>query len=270
MAAHWDALVLNNYEYVMPVTWKKKFGISYLYQPAFVQQGGIFSKKIITGEHIDLFLSELIRRFSFAEITLNFANSELLDTKGVAWSVKKNYVLDINKPYDSLLKNLTPAFKKSLRRIQKFNFKYTIANNYKDIIQLYKDLYAARMTGHHAEDYRNFEKVCDIFATEDKLIIRSVESDKNKFLASALLINDGNRLYNMISCVTEEGKRLEANYFLYEKIISEFSNTGVLLDLEGSDVPGIEAFYIKFNPASQPYYFAKYNRLHPLVKMMKK
>jgi len=35
MARHWDALVLNDYEAVMPLTWNKKYGFYYLYQPAF-------------------------------------------------------------------------------------------------------------------------------------------------------------------------------------------------------------------------------------------
>jgi hypothetical protein len=39
----WDALVMGNYETVMPLTRRKKWGIYYLYQPAFTQQLGIFS-----------------------------------------------------------------------------------------------------------------------------------------------------------------------------------------------------------------------------------
>ena len=35
MAKHWDALVLDDYEAVMPLTWNKKYGITYLYQPFF-------------------------------------------------------------------------------------------------------------------------------------------------------------------------------------------------------------------------------------------
>src|SRR3982751_7041868 len=46
MAKHWDALVLNDYEAVMPLTWKKKYGISYLYQPPFVAMAGIFGNNL--------------------------------------------------------------------------------------------------------------------------------------------------------------------------------------------------------------------------------
>jgi hypothetical protein len=39
----WDALVKDDYKSVMPLTWRKKYGIKYLYQPFFTQQLGVFS-----------------------------------------------------------------------------------------------------------------------------------------------------------------------------------------------------------------------------------
>ena len=45
MAKHWDALILNDYEAVMPLTWNKKYGIAYLYQPFFTASLGIFSSE---------------------------------------------------------------------------------------------------------------------------------------------------------------------------------------------------------------------------------
>ncbi len=42
MSENWNALVMNDYEAVMPLTWAKKFGFRYLRQPVFTQQLGIF------------------------------------------------------------------------------------------------------------------------------------------------------------------------------------------------------------------------------------
>ena len=42
MAKHWNGLVLNDYETVMPLIWNKKYGITYCYQPPFTQQFGLF------------------------------------------------------------------------------------------------------------------------------------------------------------------------------------------------------------------------------------
>ena len=45
VADNWGALVLNNYEAVMPLPWRKKYGICYVYPPCWTQQLGVFSKK---------------------------------------------------------------------------------------------------------------------------------------------------------------------------------------------------------------------------------
>ncbi len=43
----WDALVMGDYEAVMPLTWNKKYGFTYLYQPNFVPVLGVFAKKTL-------------------------------------------------------------------------------------------------------------------------------------------------------------------------------------------------------------------------------
>src|SRR5690606_31954046 len=69
----WDALVMGDYEMVMPLTGKKKWGISYLYQPAFTQQSGIFGKHI-DANIITKFLNKAATQFPFIEINLNYGN----------------------------------------------------------------------------------------------------------------------------------------------------------------------------------------------------
>lgn len=53
MAKNWDALVLNDYEAVMPLTWNKKYGICYLYQPPFTACLGITGKLVTTATMTD-------------------------------------------------------------------------------------------------------------------------------------------------------------------------------------------------------------------------
>ena len=56
MAGEWDALVYGDYEALMPLCFRKKWGIRYLYQPAFVQQGGIFTSLPINSLLVEGFL----------------------------------------------------------------------------------------------------------------------------------------------------------------------------------------------------------------------
>ena len=68
----WEALISENYEYIMPLPVKSKYKIPYLVQPILTQQLGIFSKNKINENIIEEFIKE-IPYFSY-EINLNEHN----------------------------------------------------------------------------------------------------------------------------------------------------------------------------------------------------
>lgn len=70
----WDALLLGDYEYLMPLPFKRKFFISYLYVPAFIQQLGIFSSNRIDEKLVTAFLKAIPRKFMYCELVLNSNN----------------------------------------------------------------------------------------------------------------------------------------------------------------------------------------------------
>ena len=270
MANNWDALVLDDYEAVMPLPWKKKWNIKYLYQPPFTQQLGVFSIKPLTASQVKFFIETASQHFKFAEITLNYSN--VSEPLGPVFNVthRDNYTLNLNRPYEAMHDNYLPAFTKSLRRIRKFEMLYVSSVNYQKTVELYRHLYGNRFQFIDAKIYQHFEDICKLLFRENGLVIRHARSTGNKLLASAILLKDENRLYNIISCITSEGKKLEANYFLYDSIIKEFASTPLLLDFEGSDIEGVAAFYKKFNPEHEPYPFIKFNTLPAFIKWFKK
>src|SRR4051794_1685368 len=44
MADNWSGLVMNDYTAVMPITWRKKWNIRYVYHAPFIQQLGLFGQ----------------------------------------------------------------------------------------------------------------------------------------------------------------------------------------------------------------------------------
>lgn len=267
MADNWDGLILNDYEAVMPLTWRKKYFIRYLYQPAFTQQLGIFFKEPLSIERYKLFTEAAFTHFKFAEIYLNHENA---DAFAGLCSQRTNYILDINKNYSEIKSNYLEGFTKSLRRITKFNFQYKQLQDIDEVLTLYIKLYGERVAHLRTKDYTAFKNLCKVLQQNHQLFIRQAFNESNGIVALALLFKDENRLYNIISCLTQEGRRLEANYFLYDNIIQEFCNSKILLDMEGSDIKGVAEFYEKLNPVNQPYFFLKYNHLHPIVKILKR
>ena len=69
MSKQWDALVLNDYEAVMPLTWNRKYRISYLYQPFLTAQLGVFGQGI-SSDLLEAFLLAIPAKFSYWDFYL--------------------------------------------------------------------------------------------------------------------------------------------------------------------------------------------------------
>ena len=268
MADRWDALVLNDYEAVMALPSRIKWGIRYIYQPAFIQQLGIISNVVISKELQDSFIQELSGRYRLIEVTLNHANHFSSAVSAADIKSRKNYVLDLKRDYEAIQKEYDPAFSKSIRRISKFQLSYHRSNDYKKAIQSYEELYSSTLKFFTAADYQRFIHFCEGFK-DGNLHVREVRDKNQQVVAMVLLIEWRERLYNLISCITQTGRTLEANYWMYDQIIREFAGTDRWLDLEGSDVSGIANFYRKLGPVEEPYPFLRINKLPAIVKVLK-
>jgi len=255
MAKQWDALVLNDYEAVMPLTWNRKYGIYYLYQPPFTQQLGVFSRSLPPEELLPAFISMTKKHFRFAEIFLNFGNA------GNGLSSKTNFILPLKEAYDIIYKGYSRDAIKNKHRSEKFQLQYGVMDNLSEAAGLYKNMYSARTKHVKATGYYNFEQLCLVAHERKMLVIRKVTGKEGVLQAVALLLQDKNRLYLLQSTILPAGRLHEANYFLLDNIIREFSRQEIILDFEGSDIPGIAHFYKNFGAVNQPYYFFRYNGL---------
>ena len=97
---YWDGLIYKDYEAVFPLTWNKKFGISYMYQPFFAQQLGVFSPESLTKDLIDGFLDKIPTDFKLVDIQLNTVNP--VDHDEFEVHERVTHHLDLDRRYDEL------------------------------------------------------------------------------------------------------------------------------------------------------------------------
>ncbi|MFC4262069.1 hypothetical protein ACFOWM_04210 [Ferruginibacter yonginensis] len=264
----WHALVLNDYEAVMPLIYRKKYGISYLYQPAFLQQTGIYSAVQLSKTDQQNFINKAIGLYKFIEININY-NNEISSIEHLYIAQKNNFIIDLQQGYSVIKKNFNTIFNKNIKAANNKQLQYQECNDADAVIDLYEQLYANRVTSFKKSDFDFIKKIAAHAALHYQLIIRTV-TYQNNTVAAALLLKDDYRLYNIISCITAQGKKLCANHFLYNALIKEFEGQPLILDLEGSDVKGIAAFYQSMGAINQPYTFIKYNQLPKLIRLIKK
>jgi len=251
MSENWDALMMGDYEVVMPLTWKRKWGITYLYQPAFTQQLGIFGKAAFKEDITEAFLDKAFKLFSFAEINLNFANKYRKATRE-----KCNMVLPLNISFDETEKKFRQDFVKNFR---KNNLMYDHTEDFKNAILLFEKS-KSKKVNISKNNYDHFLQLCGLFKNKGDLIVRKATMGNGELLSTALLFKDRRRIYYILSTTSEEGRKKEANYFLLYNLIKEFSEQDLIFDFEGSDIPGIKSFFKKFGAIEQPYYFVAINK----------
>jgi len=266
--ANWSAFIGENYDWVLPITSRKKWSISYLFQPAFVQQLGIFAKPGVAIPMREI-VSALQKHYKFWEINWNYATPHQLLASSIKITSGTNYLLDLSASYDIIAANYHNTLIKNLKISKKNNLTYLCSTDYKNCIDLYQKYYGARIPHLKARDYFNFKSLCKYLLENNGLLCRQVVNKDGQLLSTILLLTDNKRLYNLMNTTSPEGRKMAANHFLIDAVIHEFSGRDLLLDFEGSDLAGVKAFYNSFGGQNQPYYMLKYNKLSWPVKLFK-
>lgn len=263
MSPGWDALVAGDYDFIFPVTWRSKMGIKYVCQPAFTQQLGMFCKKETGAEVLPDFLIRLSTRFRLIEIFLNYQN---VMGDNVA---HHNFILPLTSSYENIASSYKQDLLKNLKRCGKYDMRYRPSETATPAIQLFQETYQQRM-GAKDDDYKKFDSCIQQLMQQGRAFVRNVFSPAGELLACGVFAKDHRRIYNLASTTLPNGRMMEANHFLFDQLIQEFAGSGLTLDFEGSDQPGIARFYRKFGAIDQPYYFWKTNRLPAIIRWWKR
>lgn len=264
MANEWYGLVVNDYRTIFPIAIRKKWGFSYCYMPAFVQQLGFIGDETYMDEVIDAIFSFV----KYGSPYLNFSNKAFAQSNYCP--SLSNYIIDLNRDYDTIKQAYKKSIGYSLSKAAKQELYYIVDDDIAAVLSLYKEYNQQSMPHVIDEDYNNLIKLLLQLQKLQQVSIRKAVNANHQLLSVALLIKDNKRYYNLVNYTTEEGRKLEANYFLYDNILKECSQQPMLFDFEGSDLPGIKAFYEKFGAINQPYFHWHFNQLPQPLKWLKK
>lgn len=265
MSENWDALILNDYEAVMPLAWNKKFGLYYLYQPFLSAQLGIFGNQI-TAEKVASFIQAIPEKFNYIDIALNNRN---IEGPPVAFtSHRSNYVLDLNFSYDFLYGNYKENIQRNIKKAYQQGCSIQKDIEVEPIIELAK----LQMKKHNHESKENidcFRKLYSDLQERKMTTTYGVFSTENKLLASCVFFFSHNRAYYMLVGNHPEGKTSGASHALIDAFIKDNAGKEILLDFEGSDIPSLAHFYNSFGAENEIYPAVRINRLPFLLKWLK-
>ncbi len=257
----WCALVQGDYERVMPLPVKKKYGMSYIIQPLFVQQLGVFSVKQMDSTVVKAFLNAIPKKYLYININLNTHNHlPVSEIKNL------NHELDLIDSYDSLRSVYSKNLKRNLKKSVKASNSVMQHIRPEEIIRLFRNDRGRDVEGWGDKQYMVLQKLLYTGIHKNRFDTLGVLSPRNELIAAAVFLKSRKSLIFLFSGNSEEGKKTGAMPFLLDKYIQEHSEMHITLDFEGSNDENLARFYRSFG--STPIYYPSWRdaRVPRIVK----
>jgi len=265
MADNWDGLILNDYEAVMPLPWRKKYFIKYIYTPAFTQQLGIFSNFSLNENIINIFLKNIPGDFKYIEINCHSG------MKMLNWLVQngKNYLLDILGSYEEIKKNYSRSAIRNINKAKTSNVSIRTDVNSNLIIQLHQKRFSNNI-GVTQKDYNKFSLLANALKSANACYTFGAFMQQ-QLIAGSIYFLYKNRVVFIFNGNSKESLVNGATHLLKDEAIKFFANKVEYMDFEGSNNPDFARFYQQYGAKNYEVYSKIWiNRLPKLLQLFKR
>ena len=266
----WDALILGDYDAVMPLTWNKKYGFTYLYQPHFVPVLGVFAGHIPPPSLVD-FLSAIPSHFRFWDFDCNETNTLPAFTSLPINNVRrKNYFLPLDRSGQQLRQGYKRLARRMLQKAAGLNIDIIRGVEPEEVIEHFHEEYRHRLMHTPEEEYRRITAAARLASTKGHLATYLARAPNGEVLAFYLVLRDEKFVYSVLGGSTETGKEKGGFYLLTDAVIQDHCNTDRIFRFEGSDLPGIAFFNAQFGSYPVQYSHLVLNKLPFPLNLLKK
>ena len=247
VALQWDLLVLDDYRVVMPLPVRNKYGLSYVYTPAFVQQLGVFSLAEIDTDEECRFYKRAFSRYFLVDY---FAHSSS-KCATVARTPRTNYVLMLDKAYEEMRIGYNTNRKRLLRRAWG-----ELRIDKEGDPELFLDMSRRSPAGFKPNDSA-LAGLDRLLRSDDPALHLWNVFFKDQWAGGLAWTRDQRRITYLFPAQSSLGKEHQVHSLVIDSLIKDHQGSGLILDLEGSMIPGVARFYQSFGAEAETYYYYK-------------
>ena len=264
----WEALIENDYERVMPLTPSRKFLLSYMFQPFFVQQLGVYSQSTLSADEVERFVRAIPAKYKIVRYRLNEFNK--VDYELGIYEPHRNVVLDLIYDYQSLCNNYNNNTKRNLIKANSAGLTIDKDVKAETIIKLFAENRGRDVEHWKEKEYKRLLDLVDTAIYHECCFVCGVNDIEGRTIAGGIFMCSHDRIIFLFSGSDESYKNKHALTFLLDNMIREFSESKYIFDFEGSDNDGLFRFYKGFGGKEVYYPEVKYNNLKGIFKIASK
>lgn len=264
---NWWAIIDEDREIIMPLPIREKLGVTYVYQPKFIQQLGVFSSQPLTQEIVQECIDYIPKQVKWVHYNLNSTN--IIQDQNQIQEYQTNVVLKLEGEMEQIRNNYRMNTKRNVRKA--FSHTLTIDTEFdaNQTIQLFQKNRGAELAVFGDGDYGLLKKILD--KANEKGILKSWGVRvKDNLAAGALFIESHGRYVFLFSGQNDVGRANQALTYLIDQFIEQHLNSNKILDFEGSSNADLARYYKGFGGVEEKYITCKINRLPWYLSFLKK
>jgi len=265
---HWDALIWGDYLYIMPLVNSKKYGISYVYQPFFTQQLGVFSSFPPEPEIVNQFLNAIPERFRLTDMNLNLGNTPTVDR----FNIRENntYQLNLYSGADNLRTHYNSNTKRNIQKAIQNKIRISPVTDVSRFLEFTKENLFEKSPEIKQEHYVSLQKVISFALDNQQGEIYGAWDSENNLVASVFFVTANQKCIYLAASSNPEGIEKSAMFLLIDTFIQNNAGRNQVLDFEGSNISGVARFYAGFGGIPETYFSVHQNRLPWILRIFKK
>lgn len=261
----WEAVILNDYQAVLPLTARKKYGISYLITPVFIQQLGVFFAEELSAELSQLLL-DVISGFSLIDYALNTGNQH--QPVGFEIRERKTLELRLDADYTVLKEKYSSNGRRNVRLARESEPKLLNDISPKELVLLFQKHTARRIKGVRKQDYHRLISFMEFALEEKKGKIYAIH-EAGEYIYGLFTVEQLDYICCLFTVNSPRSRKARSGYYVIDQLIQRHAGSQKILDFAGSEVPAVAAFMKSFGPNEKSYYRLLNNNLPFPLKRFK-
>jgi hypothetical protein len=266
LCEQWQGYVLNDYEAVFPIAVKRKFKITYLYQPFFTRYFGLYSVDRPSVELLNEFISLILSTYKNMQFCLHESTTADL---GLVKNIQRRFqYLPLADEYEILYKGYSENVKRNIKKATKQNLRIESFISSEEIVALFKKTKGNELELFLPKHYQSLIQLMNACLSQKNGYTIAVYKDTELY-AAAFFMYSNNRFTYLKSGLTNEGKESGAMHFLMDRFIQIHAGKNNTLDFGGSSVESVARFYKSFGARDCVYLQLEKGILFKLLKWFK-
>ncbi len=258
---NWNALIYGDYEFVMPLPFKKKYFINYVYQPFITQRLGVIGLNRCTSGLLSQFLDSIPYKYLIVEQNIDFQT----DNMGNYNTVRRfNHVLDLKKSYETIVSGYNRNTKRNIETAKGFELEIIYDLDIEQFAEFQCNWEPYEFTKPNKANVKNMIVNAGKYA---KPMIVGV-ADNVGLVSVGLFIVNIERVYFLLCASSEVGKKKRAMFYLIDRMINKYAGQDKLFDFTGSSIKSIAQRNLGFGADIEYYSFI--NRKSLFQSLLKK